>query len=98
MNYWKVQAIVNLPDKKCVEVELGMPGKDSVRFQTRQFAVGKRSNKVAALARFASRAGYGEVDLVFRYLRTFSPEQVGEIFPAGPLGYVPEEWRDECGV
>ncbi len=91
LNNWKVRAIEALPNNKGVEVEFGIEGRPPIRFKTRQFAVGKRSNKTAALARFASKAGYGAVEDVFHYLTVLPPDQVGDLFPAGPIGLDPRE-------
>lgn len=88
LSMWKVRAIEALPDERGVEVEFGIEGRPPVRFRTRQFAVGRRSNKTAALAKFASKAGYGAVEDVFHYLTCLPRDQVGNLFPAGPIGLV----------
>lgn len=86
MNNWKVRAIEALPNNRGIEVEFAIDGQPPIRFKTRQFAVGKRSNKTAALARFASKAGYGDLEDVFHYLTVLPSNQVGDLFPAGPIG------------
>ena len=86
MKSWKVRAIKALPGNKGVEIEFGIKGRDSVRFETRQFSIGKRSNRTAALARFASKAGYGKPEILFKYLATLPRDLVGNVFPAGPVG------------
>ena len=92
MKPWKVRAINALPDNKGVEIEFGTEGRDSVRFQTRQFSIGKRSNRTAALAKFSSKAGYGKTGILFKYLATLPRDQVGNLFPAGPIGLKVDLW------
>ncbi len=102
---WIVRSIEVLPEKRGVEVIFQIEGHDPIRFRTRKFGIGRRSAKSAALAKFASRAGYGPVEEVFRYVSGLPSDMVGGIFQAGPLGLEAEEpaalrciWPEEAVV
>jgi hypothetical protein len=86
MKPWKVRAIEALPNNSGVEIEFGIEGRPPIRFKTRQFGIGRRNAKSAALARFASKAGYGKPEILFKYLATLPRDLVGNVFPAGPVG------------
>jgi hypothetical protein len=86
MKPWKVRAIKALPDNKGVEIEFGTEGREPIRFRTRKFGIGRRNAKSAALAKFSAQAGFGKPRLLFRYLSILPRDQVGNIFPAGPVG------------
>jgi hypothetical protein len=85
---WKVRQIVVLPENQGVEVTFSVEGHDPICFRTRKFGIGRRGAKSAALAKFASQAGYGEVKEVFNYVSGLPSDMVGNIFAAGPLGFV----------
>jgi hypothetical protein len=72
---WKVRQIVVLPENQGVEVTFSVEGHDPICFRTRKFGIGRRGAKSAALAKFASQAG-------------LPSDMVGNIFAAGPLGFV----------
>ena len=93
LSSWKVRSIDVLPDNKGVEVEFGIDSRPSIRFTTREFAIGRRSKKTAALARFASEAGYGKLEDVFNYLSVLPHNLVGDLFPAGPVGLESREYQ-----
>ena len=82
---WKVRSIEVLPEKRGVEVTFQTEGNE-VRFRTRRFGIGRRGAKAAALSRFASQAGFGSVEDVFRYVSGLPSDMVGGIFQTGPLG------------
>lgn len=90
LSSWKVRAIEVLPDNKGVEIEFGVEGRDPIRFRTRRFGIGKRGARSAALAKFASQAGYGVVEDIFRYVSGLPLHLVGDLFPEGPFGSDPE--------
>lgn len=92
MKPWKVLAIKALPDNKGVEVEFGTEGREPIRFRTRKFGIGRRNAKSAALAKFAAQAGFGKPRLLFRYLSILPRDQVGNLFPAGPVGLKVDLW------
>jgi hypothetical protein len=87
---WKVRAIEVLPGNKGVEVEFGVEGSDPIRFRTRRFGIGKRGARSAALAKFASQAGFGVAEDLFRYVSGLPQDLVGNLFPEGPFGPEPE--------
>lgn len=76
---FKVQSISVLPNK-AVEVVLQADGHDPVRFRTRKFGVGRRGPRAAALAKFASDAGWGPVEELFGYICRIERDHVGEVF------------------
>lgn len=78
---WKVQRIVVLPENRGVEVTFAVAGHDPFSFRTRKFGVGRRGAKSAALAKFASHAGFGEAKAIFDYLCGLPRETVGGILP-----------------
>src|SRR6185436_3136260 len=80
LNAWKVRSIEVLPDNEGVEVEFVVEGHEPFRFRTRKFGIGKRGARSAALAKFASRAGYGEVEELFRHIVSLPRDTVGGIF------------------
>lgn len=82
---WRVVSIEILSEKRGVEVTFQTEGNE-VRFRTRKFGIGQRGAKSGALAKFASRAGYGTVETLFHYLSSVPTDLVGNIFPTGPLG------------
>lgn len=98
MKPWKVRAIKALPDNKGVEIEFGTEGREPVKFRTREFGIGRRNAKSAALARFASKAGFGKPRLLFRYLSVLPRDLVGNVFPLGPVGLDLNLWptRFDC--
>ena len=85
LNAWKVRSIEVLPDNEGVEVEFVVEGHEPFRFRTRKFGIGKRGARSAALAKFASRAGYGEVEELFRHIVSLPRDTVGGIFYPGPV-------------
>lgn len=87
---WRVQEIVVLPDNQGIRVTLGVEGHDPICFRTRKFGIARRGAKSAALAKFASQAGYGEVEELFKYVSGLPGDMVGNIFAAGPIGNMPD--------
>lgn len=85
MKPWKVRYIEVLPDNKGVEIEFGVEGRDPVRFRTRRFAVGKRRARAAALAKFASQAGFGDAEDLFHLILSMPRDTVGKILWPGML-------------
>ena len=79
LSAFKVQSISVLPNKT-VEVVFQAGDHDPVRFCTRKFGVGRRGVKTAALAKFASDAGFGEAEELYRYLLRTPRDHVGEVF------------------
>lgn len=92
MKPWKVRAIKALPDNNGVEIEFETDGREPIRFRTRKFGIGRRNAKSAALARFASQAGFGKPRLLFRYLSILPRDLVGNVFPVGPVGLDLDPW------
>jgi len=82
---WRVWGLEALPAGGGVQITFGMEGYDPIRFRTQEFAVGKRNARTAALARFASHSGYGDVEDIFDYLCVLPSDLEGDIFPLGPL-------------
>ena len=78
---WIVQRIVVLPENRGVEVTFAVAGRDPFSFRTRKFGVGRRGAKSAALAKFASHAGFGEAEAIFDYLCGLPCVTVGGILP-----------------
>lgn len=81
LNAWKVQRIEVLPENRGVEVTLAVAGHDPFSFRTRKFGVGRRGAKSAALAKFASHAGFGDAKCIFDHLCSLPRDTVGGILP-----------------
>lgn len=81
LNSWKVQSIFVLGEDRGVEVTFAVAGHDPFSFRTRKFGLGRRGAKSAALAKFASHAGFGEVKAIFDYLCGLPRDTVGGILP-----------------
>ncbi len=105
MKPWKVRYIEVLPDNKGVQVEFGVDGRDPVRFRTKRFGIGRRGARSAALAKFASQAGFGVVEDLFHLIVSLPRDTVGTILWSGlaPLGTNSESpptlgcvWPDEA--
>ena len=86
LNAWMVRFIDVLPVNQGVQVTFAVDGRDPVQFRTRRFGVGMRGAKSAALAKFASQAGFGEPQQLYRYLAAFPRDFVGRLFAAGTSG------------
>jgi hypothetical protein len=85
MKSWKVRHIEVLPDNRGVEVEFGVEGRDPVRFRTKRFGIGRRGARSAALAKFASQAGFGEAEDLFHLIVSLPRKTVGRILWPGIL-------------
>jgi hypothetical protein len=77
---WKVRSVVMLPEQKGVEVTFSVTGQDVIRFRTKQFGVGRRGAKAAALAKFVARAGFGDAKEIYRFLLDLPRTMTGIIF------------------
>lgn len=77
---WKVTAIQVLPNKRGVEVTLCTEGRDPISFQTKRFAIGRRGAKSAALAKFASAAGYGDAEDLYLHVTSLPANWIGDVF------------------
>lgn len=83
---WRVSKIEVVEQGEAVEIEFTVNGRSPFRFRSQEFGVGGRDARTAALARFAARAGYGDVKTVFKYLSLERSTDEGNVFPLGPLG------------
>lgn len=82
---WRVSKIEVVNQGREIDIEFTTKDHSPFRFRTSEFGVGGRNERTAALARFAARAGYGNVKAVFRYLRRWPEHDEGNVFPLGPL-------------
>jgi hypothetical protein len=80
---WRVSSIEVVRAGRAVEVEFAFDGRSPFRFRTRKFGIGGRNARTAALARFAARAGYGDVSTVFAYLSQLPRNSEGRLFAIG---------------
>lgn len=80
-NGWRVSKIEVVRDGRAVEVEFTIEGRSPFRFRTRKFGVGRRNARTANLARFAARAGFGDVKAIFEYLSRMRRDHEGDVFP-----------------
>ena len=90
LKQWKVRSIEVLPENRAVQVIFGTEGNDSERFSTHRFGIGRRGARAAALARFASHAGFGDVEDLFSYVCALPRDTVGQILPAAWLNQFPD--------
>lgn len=82
---WRVSKIEVVNYGSEIDIEFTVRGRSPFRFRTSEFGVGGRDARTAALARFAARAGYGDVKTVFKYLRDIPANEDGNVFPFGPF-------------
>ena len=83
---WRVSKIEVVDQGRAVDIEFTIRGRSPFRFRTNEFGVGGRDSRTAALARFSARAGFGDLQTVFKYLRGMPATDEGNVFPLGPLG------------
>lgn len=86
---WAVAAIEVLPDRR-VKVTMTVESGRHEQFTTRDFAIGRRRAKCAALARFLAKSWDIEVRRVFRMLRGLpqdfrGPIVVTDLVPEAPV-------------
>jgi hypothetical protein len=77
---WKVRSVVMLPEQRGIEVSFSVTAHDLIRFRTKQFGVGRRGAKAAALAKFAACAGFGDAEEIYRFLLDLPSTMTGIIF------------------
>jgi hypothetical protein len=77
---FKVRSVAMLPDQRGVEVALSVTGHDLIRFRTKQFGVGRRGARTAALAKFVAYAGFGDAVEIYRFLLDLPRNTSGIIF------------------
>ena len=79
-NIWAVDNIEILADKR-VRVVLATDTGGHQEFVTRKFGVGRRGAKTAALAKFAAKAGLGDVGALYRHFRCLPEDYRGAVLP-----------------
>lgn len=80
LSAWKVQSIEILLGGKGAQVTFRTDGRAPIRFRTSRFGIGKRGAKSAALAKFASQAGFGEASFLYRHVCALPPDLTGPVF------------------
>ena len=88
---WTVRSIEVVEEGRAVDVVFAVDDRTRFRFRTKEFGIGGRDARTAALARFAARAGYGDVRTVFEYLSRMPRDNDGNAFPCGSLGARPDD-------
>lgn len=85
LSSWKVKSIVKLPGSDGIEVTFSGDNGPPVRFRATEFGMGERGAKLAALARFAAAAGFGDSKDIFNFLTDYGQEARGILFSEGDL-------------
>lgn len=83
LSSWKVKSIVKLPGSDGVEVTFSGENGTPVRFLATEFGMGERGAKLAALARFAAAAGFGDSKNIFDFLTDYGQESRAILFSEG---------------